>query len=440
VLIAHGNHLDQDFSEGGFEYLGKHLAAHGFIVVSIDENFLNSSWAEIVEGIQGDIPARAWLLLKHLEVWEKWNNSPGHPFYGQVDISRIALIGHSRGGEAVAWAHYLNNLPYEYNKPGQLKKERFTINSIISITPTDGYLASENGLLHLSDVNYLQIQSGRDMDLLYHSGQYERVHFTDNQRYLKAKLVFPNGNHNQFNTQWGSYDVLFPNSLFADIQRVMPASAQREAAKESVLAFLQNSFEGGNTYLDWYRSQFLPGQIHYSNATDIATFEEDQNLRSGTYSNSLITTQGFTQWEEKELFAREHISQGRALHLSWDSTSGGTSAVLRIDSLNILAEKPCLTLDIYLKQLLPTAELFVEVRDMEGRKSFHPINLQQEIKATFGNPQSGFSLFPKAEVTPKVFQTVMLPLQNKSISSLQLIVNAPKQGSLWLDTIQLQQR
>jgi hypothetical protein len=439
VLIAHGNHLDQDFSDGGFEYLGKHLAAHGFIVASVDENFLNSSWAELAEGIQGDIPARAWLLLKHLEVWNQWKSSPGHPFYEQVDMNRIALIGHSRGGEAVTWAHYLNKLPYEYNKPGQLKKEKFNINSIISITPTDGYLARENGLLPLSDVNYLQIQSGRDMDLLYHSGQYERVHFTGNHRYLKAKLVFTNGNHNGFNTQWGSYDVMFPNSLFADIGEVMPASAQQEAAQKAVLTFLQNSFEGGNTYLDWYKRQSLPGQVHYSDAINIATFEEDRNLRSGTYSYSFVSAQGFSQWEEKELFATERISQGRALHLSWGSTSREASAVLRIDSLNILSDKACLTLDIFLEQPLSKAELFVEVIDREGKKSLYPIDLQKNIKATLEKSKSGFSLFPKAEFPPKVFQTVMVPLRVQSISSLQLIIKAPKQGSLWLDAIQLQQ-
>jgi hypothetical protein len=141
VLMAHGNHLDQDFSEGGFSYLGTYLGAQGYMVVSVDENFLNSSWAEILDGIHGDIPARAWLLLKHLEVWRQWNSSPGNPFYSQVDMNRIILIGHSRGGEAVAWAHYLNGLPYEYTKPEEVKKEKFAIHSIISITPTDGYRA-----------------------------------------------------------------------------------------------------------------------------------------------------------------------------------------------------------------------------------------------------------------------------------------------------------
>ena len=33
-------------------------------------------------------------------------------FHGKVDLDRIALIGHSRGGEAVAIAALFNRLPF----------------------------------------------------------------------------------------------------------------------------------------------------------------------------------------------------------------------------------------------------------------------------------------------------------------------------------------
>ncbi|MHC4324960.1 MAG: hypothetical protein ACYSUX_11885, partial [Planctomycetota bacterium] len=41
ILIVHGNHNMKDFSDPGYEYLGKLLASRGFIAVSVDENFLN---------------------------------------------------------------------------------------------------------------------------------------------------------------------------------------------------------------------------------------------------------------------------------------------------------------------------------------------------------------------------------------------------------------
>ena len=42
VLIVHGNHEMAEFSDPGYAYLGELLASRGFILASIDENFLNS--------------------------------------------------------------------------------------------------------------------------------------------------------------------------------------------------------------------------------------------------------------------------------------------------------------------------------------------------------------------------------------------------------------
>lgn len=51
-----------------------------------------------------EMPLRGWLLLQHLAQWQQWNDLSGNPFSNKVDMERIALIGHSRGGEAVVWA------------------------------------------------------------------------------------------------------------------------------------------------------------------------------------------------------------------------------------------------------------------------------------------------------------------------------------------------
>jgi len=62
ALIVHGNHDMAEFSDPGYAYLGELLASRGFILASIDENFLNS-------GLFHDPPkqqaVRGWLLLEH---------------------------------------------------------------------------------------------------------------------------------------------------------------------------------------------------------------------------------------------------------------------------------------------------------------------------------------------------------------------------------------
>ncbi|HEY6946409.1 MAG TPA: hypothetical protein VI431_14820, partial [Candidatus Acidoferrum sp.] len=71
ALIVHGNHNLADFSDPGYEYLGELLASRGFILASVDENFLNG-------GLFHDPPlkpgsaVRGWLLLEHLKLWKEW--------------------------------------------------------------------------------------------------------------------------------------------------------------------------------------------------------------------------------------------------------------------------------------------------------------------------------------------------------------------------------
>jgi len=98
VLMVHGNHLDRDFSDPGYGYLGRHFASHGIISVSVDENFLNGAWANFSKGLKTENDCRGWLLLKHLEQWREWNQNDSTFFSEKVDLERIVLIGHSRGG------------------------------------------------------------------------------------------------------------------------------------------------------------------------------------------------------------------------------------------------------------------------------------------------------------------------------------------------------
>ena len=108
VLLVHGNHSMIDYSDGGYAYLGELLASRGSIAVSVDENFINAHWSGDFRG--KEMPARGWLLLKHLEQWKKWNAGGEESLNGKVDMDNIVLIGHSRGGEAVSIAAAFNKL------------------------------------------------------------------------------------------------------------------------------------------------------------------------------------------------------------------------------------------------------------------------------------------------------------------------------------------
>jgi predicted dienelactone hydrolase len=131
VLIAHGNHNMKEFSDPGYAWIGELLASRGYIVASLDMNFING-------GIRGENDARGWFFLKHLEQLRKWNDEEGNPFTGKADLDNVALIGHSRGGEAVGHAAAFNTLTHYPDNANVRFDFGFGLKSIIAIAPVDG--------------------------------------------------------------------------------------------------------------------------------------------------------------------------------------------------------------------------------------------------------------------------------------------------------------
>lgn len=207
VLIVHGNHAMTEPSDPGYSYLGEHLAGHGFIAASVDENFLNGF--AVADGDMQEIPLRAWILLKHLEQWRSWNETPGNPFYGRVDLDRVALIGHSRGGEAVAHAAVLNQKPYDpVADVSSAEDFGFGIRSVVAIAPADNRYRPGGRPIHIDNADYLLLAGAHDQDMFYLDGlgQFTRARFDDNPDGFKAIAYLYRGNHGNFNTVWGDDD------------------------------------------------------------------------------------------------------------------------------------------------------------------------------------------------------------------------------------------
>lgn len=108
MLLVHGNISTVADSETGLSYLGSQLAGHGFVAAAIDENFLNTGPWDRSGGLGGIDEARARMILAHLDQWRQWAGDPGSVFHRVIDTDHIGLVGHSRGGEAIAVATRLN--------------------------------------------------------------------------------------------------------------------------------------------------------------------------------------------------------------------------------------------------------------------------------------------------------------------------------------------
>jgi predicted dienelactone hydrolase len=102
VLVNHGDHAMQDFSDGGYDYLATSPVQEGYIVAVLDNNFLNRSWSDLLLTQYltgpGDIRTRATLTVEHLRAFAEWNREPGTPLFNKVDLDKVAVVGH---GEAV---------------------------------------------------------------------------------------------------------------------------------------------------------------------------------------------------------------------------------------------------------------------------------------------------------------------------------------------------
>jgi hypothetical protein len=103
VLFAHGNHSPVENSTPGYLYLCRLLASHGIVAATIDVNFLNG-------GNFGENDGRAIVHLEHVRQFEIWNGTPHHPLRDRLDLGRIMLVGHSRGGEGAGHASLFNTL------------------------------------------------------------------------------------------------------------------------------------------------------------------------------------------------------------------------------------------------------------------------------------------------------------------------------------------
>ena len=104
-------------------------------------------------GIRQENDARGWLLLKHLQVWDKINQDSGNVFFNSVDMDNIALIGHSRGGEAVGHAAAFNKLTHYPDDATLTFNFGFNIKAIVAIAPVGGQYLPTGRFVPLENIN-----------------------------------------------------------------------------------------------------------------------------------------------------------------------------------------------------------------------------------------------------------------------------------------------
>ena len=309
VLVVHGNHSMEDFSDPGYQWLGELLASRGFILASIDENFLNG-------GLTGENDARGWMLLKHLEVFRALNDSAGKPLFHKVDMSRIALMGHSRGGEAVGIAGAFNRLPFYPDDASQKFGFNFNIKALVAIAPVDGQYRPADQPTPVSDYSYLVIHGSHDGDVSTFSGLslYNRLHFTKPSADFKSAIWMYRANHGQWNTVWNNRDRGNFSVRSLTLDALIPGEQQRQFGRVVISGFLEATLNGKDEYRAMFRDHrsagdWLPPTMYLTryadaNAHYLATFDEDVDVTTGTPSGVRISAESLSVWKESDVPAR----------------------------------------------------------------------------------------------------------------------------------------
>ena len=401
VLMVHGNHIAEYYSDPGYAYLGELFASRGYIAVSVDENFLNispSADMAFISSLQDENDARGWLLLEHLRAWRAWNATPGNPFYHLVDLDNVALIGHSRGGEAVAIAALFNTLS-RYPDDASLEFDYgFGIRAVAAIAPIDGGYHSGGRAITPQNISYFVLHGTHDMDAAVFEGRwmYERIGFTGDDFHFKSALYIYGANHGQFNTIWGAKDLVEPGMRFYNLRNLLPAEQQQQIAKVYLSAFIEAALGDEIGYLPLFRDarygrQWLPDTIflaQYSDSTtrDLCTFEEDLDLITTTLPGGALQGENFERWFEQRVYVKS-LNQltTTAVYLKWGApeaveTGKTASYTIRLPRTG-LALKGGSTLVLVLSDAGPAdnppaepIDLTVEVMDKQGNIARLPLS------------------------------------------------------------------
>ncbi len=347
VLIVHGNHSMREYSDPGYAYLGEFLASRGFIVVSVDENFINGDWTQ---NYRTESDGRGWLMLKHLSVWRDWQKDPENPFYGKVDMENISLIGHSRGGEAVAIATSFNQLSH-YPDDAKVKFDfNFNIKSVIAIAPVDGQYKPSDQPTPLKNINYLLLHGSHDSDVSSFSGdkQFKRIKFDDGEYKFKTSIYIYRANHGQFNTVWGNHDSGMPWALLLNTKALISGEEQRQIAKVYMGAFLETTLKGNPSYMplfkDYrYAEEWLPETYYINRFEDSETqllvdFDEDIDVTTTTFDGGKLMGEELRVWREEDFGFRRGsgIRMNKAVYLGWENPEVKTDS-LHSDSTEVIA-------------------------------------------------------------------------------------------------------
>jgi Chlorophyllase enzyme len=304
IVMMHGN-SGMETSYLGYNYLLDHLASHGFVAMSI--------YAPVGVGIE----TRARAILAHIGTLAGYATSPGL-FQGHLDMTRIGISGHSRGGEAVVRAARIN----------AAAGLGYALLAGVSIAPTDYHHYGDAG------IPMLVVYGANDGDV---AGTWpDRTGFDifDETGPPRSFAFVYGATHDRFNTEWASIEAsteLTWHITPSDIPNLISLTDHENVAKGYLTAYFQANLQGRDEQLAYFRDglkPYLTSALHIdmtyedpgaSTLDDFAQHDVSHNSLGGT-----VTTTNLSDLAENQLHTLDvhspHPTPGA--QLAWTSSPG----------------------------------------------------------------------------------------------------------------------
>jgi hypothetical protein len=216
VVFAHGMHVTKPIAAAagigmtvtpednylGYRYLQTELANRGFASISID---LDTFYTR--DPSSGGIRLRAWAILKNIEAFQDSADVAVKAISSLVDFSKIQLVGHSRGGDAVVDAQLLLSNAATRPAMSTLNSIGWNISAVFSVAPTS--IHPLDGIPRVSipgATRYMVVHGAADGDVEGNGPGIQPFMHYDSAKGNRVAARYFNVNHNFFNSSWANND------------------------------------------------------------------------------------------------------------------------------------------------------------------------------------------------------------------------------------------